>query len=1020
MTRQRTREQSSESRSRAPETSTDTQAEKTTNTCPECDGVVKEIDNERVCTDCQLVLTDQLIDHGPEWREFTAEDRGQKRRVGPKQTLRRHDSLSTSIDWRDKDATGSALSEKRKRVFNRLRKWDQRSKFSSGDRTLAGGLGEIQRMGSALNISKDVQETASALYRRAHDNELLTGRSIEAVAAASLYTATRMHNIPRRVDAIVTVSRLSDERRVWRAYKELQREFDLGIELIHPTEYVPQIVEELGIYDDELKHEARKTTQTIVQEALDNNKGTGGMSPIVLVASALYVAGGTLPIRLTQKIVADTAGVTEPSIRKHYPDLVEQCPSLSERTVNEIKTATTKHIETSQFNLSDLAREYCDECGTAVDSKAELDEHWERAHAQCKYCGEVFDTEQGLSIHKGQLHPDEKLREDHPGEYGCEHCPKAFETYKGLQQHIAVSHPSIKEQQRQQERQHGAHNCPYCDAGFSSERGLDIHKGFNHPEELAAEPDTPSPDESEGEYPCEYCHQAFESEKGRKIHVSIVHPEQAASNTPDPEEQYDFDCPFCDRAFETKRGRDIHVGTRHPVEKRETEQTGDHDCPHCDACFESERGLSTHIGKQHPKTQIPDDAVECPQCDGWFDTERAKNIHIAHAHSKDESNNQSVEHETNVAAPCPYCDAGFDTEKGRNIHIGQSHPGKPLPDETNGEFDCPACERAFDTERGVRIHLVKTHPDEFEAVKNKEERDALAEGEYDCPYCFRAYDSEHALYTHVGQEHPEDFEAFQLERDEEATTGEHECDYCPKAFDSKRGLRQHESYAHADEIDTVEETGEHGCPVCDRAFEGERGLSIHIGKQHPDWDDNETDKPYTCPHCGDGMTSETGLHVHIGHNHRDEKLGADELVFEDIRVCTVCDREFDSYNGLAKHIGLKHREGVITSVRAKRITTYADQLVTAANRSAEVTELVESYLEQRDVLPEPVTNIVAAAVLTRLASEQTASPITMSGLADTIPISTPRLHDIYNAFENDYTQSINNTSTTPQKKGASG
>jgi transcription initiation factor TFIIB len=49
---------------------------------PECDGSVRREGYETVCTDCGLVIDDDHIDHGPDWRDFDT-DPGTSERASP-------------------------------------------------------------------------------------------------------------------------------------------------------------------------------------------------------------------------------------------------------------------------------------------------------------------------------------------------------------------------------------------------------------------------------------------------------------------------------------------------------------------------------------------------------------------------------------------------------------------------------------------------------------------------------------------------------------------------------------------------------------------------------------------------------------------------------------------------------------------------------------------------------------------------------------------------------------------------
>ncbi|WP_282568430.1 TFIIB-type zinc ribbon-containing protein, partial [Halorhabdus amylolytica] len=66
--------------------------------CPECGGKLStdEERGETVCSECGLVVEEDEIDPGPEWRAFDAKEKDQKSRVGAPTTNMMHDKgLST-------------------------------------------------------------------------------------------------------------------------------------------------------------------------------------------------------------------------------------------------------------------------------------------------------------------------------------------------------------------------------------------------------------------------------------------------------------------------------------------------------------------------------------------------------------------------------------------------------------------------------------------------------------------------------------------------------------------------------------------------------------------------------------------------------------------------------------------------------------------------------------------------------------------------------------------------------------
>ena len=202
------------SRQRQRERDTERESDEEAITCPECDSaeIVTDADQELVCEDCGLVLDEQTIDRGPEWRAFNHSERQSKSRVGAPITETMHDKgLTTTIDWKDKDAYGRSLSSEKRSQMHRLRKWQERIRTKdAGERNLQFALSEIDRMASALGVPRSVREVASVIYRRALSEDLIRGRSIEGVSTAALYAACRQEGIPRSLDEVADVAQVTE------------------------------------------------------------------------------------------------------------------------------------------------------------------------------------------------------------------------------------------------------------------------------------------------------------------------------------------------------------------------------------------------------------------------------------------------------------------------------------------------------------------------------------------------------------------------------------------------------------------------------------------------------------------------------------------------------------------------------------------------------------------------------------------------------------------------------------------
>ena len=146
--------------------------------CPECGGRQLVQDYERaelVCDKCGLVIDEEFMDMGPEWRAFDHDQRMKRSRVGAPMTYTIHDKgLSTMIDWRNRDSYGRSISSKNRAQLYRLRKWQRRIRVSNAtERNLAFALSELDRMASALGLPRNVRETAAVVHRKAVDKNLM-------------------------------------------------------------------------------------------------------------------------------------------------------------------------------------------------------------------------------------------------------------------------------------------------------------------------------------------------------------------------------------------------------------------------------------------------------------------------------------------------------------------------------------------------------------------------------------------------------------------------------------------------------------------------------------------------------------------------------------------------------------------------------------------------------------------------------------------------------------------------------
>jgi len=200
--------------------------------CPECgEQVVTDYDRgERHCDTCGLIVDSDMISHGQEYRVYSEEQKN-RHRVGPPESETLHDKgLSTKIDHSMRDSHGRPLSSAARREVHRLMKWQHKLRISnSQERNLIYALQEINKKASQLELTADVQQETAHLYRRAVSENIIRGRSITSVIAASFYLAGRICGHPRTLDEIAREIGVS-RKECGRIARFMKRKFKLKVD----------------------------------------------------------------------------------------------------------------------------------------------------------------------------------------------------------------------------------------------------------------------------------------------------------------------------------------------------------------------------------------------------------------------------------------------------------------------------------------------------------------------------------------------------------------------------------------------------------------------------------------------------------------------------------------------------------------------------------------------------------------------------------------------------------------------
>lgn len=288
--------------------------------CSECGSeelITDQHTGEMVCTQCGTVLREASIDTGPEWRAFSLQQQQDLTRTGAPLTYTIHDKgLSTTISWKSLDGTGRRMNAEEQRRQYRLRKWQRRTTSSDSiQRNLTQALSELNRITNQLNLPKNVAETAAMIYRRAVHKQLIKGRTIQAMVAASIYTACRQCTVIRSLEDVADAANIS-RKEAARNYRFLYNELNTEVPQVDRDNLISNYVSKLRI-SGLTEQKARR----ILEEA-EEQKLTIGKAPEGITAACIYIACRLMEEHRTQGEIARVAQITEVTIRNRYKELM--------------------------------------------------------------------------------------------------------------------------------------------------------------------------------------------------------------------------------------------------------------------------------------------------------------------------------------------------------------------------------------------------------------------------------------------------------------------------------------------------------------------------------------------------------------------------------------------------------------------------------------------------------------------------------------------------------------------------
>jgi transcription initiation factor TFIIB len=280
--------------------------------CPVCeeDRLIEDtITHQLVCTNCGYVPDEQVIDTGPEWRAYNAKDRLSKERTGSPLSNNIHDQgLTTTI--------GISYRDKRKSLS--LKRTQDKTRVSNGDKKLVTLLSILNEQSAKLNVPDYVRDTAATIIRKMVKEKATNRIDKGVLVSAVLYYSCEINRIPQNLQEFKSKFSIN-KNEFWKALKKVQSIKQSSPDLrpkIRPTEYIPKINTSLNLPQPI----ATKASQLV--EKMYNEGMTSGKGYLALSAAAVYLMSTLMDKKRTQKEIAEVLKITEVTIRNRYKDII--------------------------------------------------------------------------------------------------------------------------------------------------------------------------------------------------------------------------------------------------------------------------------------------------------------------------------------------------------------------------------------------------------------------------------------------------------------------------------------------------------------------------------------------------------------------------------------------------------------------------------------------------------------------------------------------------------------------------
>ena len=252
--------------------------------CPECenDKIISEGDGIMSCGNCSLIF-----DSGPQWMKYKPSN--DINQVNNTKTVA--NNTNTVMEWQK----------------------SVRTNISIGKNILLASE-EVSRISELLKLNDKIIESSLEIFSSSSKKGIVRGRSTQKVAAASVFTACRLANLPVTLDEIANKCSLN-RNELSKLHRLIKRKLKLRINISGSITFLPKFIQILALPKN-VENEAREIINFV-----EESKYRQGISPIALLGASIYLACKRTKVRRSQLEIAKTLGTSEVTLRNRAKEI---------------------------------------------------------------------------------------------------------------------------------------------------------------------------------------------------------------------------------------------------------------------------------------------------------------------------------------------------------------------------------------------------------------------------------------------------------------------------------------------------------------------------------------------------------------------------------------------------------------------------------------------------------------------------------------------------------------------------